>query len=202
MRALREGDSALKARVLAALSRAHIFSGLLDQAETIGQQAVEMARRIGEPSTLAATLRARLSVRWRPENLEARLAAATETIRLAETVGDKPLALEASSWRLFDMTELGDLFADIPRDGMWVTCITYLAEVCAFLGDARRATILYQALLPYAQRNILVGTTVACFGAACRYLGLLTTTMCHWEKAQQHFDDALEMNARMGQSPG
>ena len=92
-------------------------------------------------------------------------------------------------------------FADIPRDGMWVTCMAYLAEVCTFLGDERRAAILYQALLPYARRNIVVGTTVACFGAACRYLGMLAATMRCWEESAGYFTDALEMNARLGAKP-
>lgn len=326
---LEDGDSELKARVLAALSRAFIFTGGLERAEIIGRQAVQMARRLGDPATLAATLQASLSARWRPENLRARLAAATEVIRLAEEAGDRALMLEASSWRLFDLMELGDLpavdvqlwahrrlaeelhqpfylytnvsfqamravfegrfaegerlaqealaigqrlrgqdafgvfgvqmftlrreqgrlqelvsavrhfvemapeasrwrpglaliyselnlreearaefeaiaahdFVDIPRDGMWVTCMAYLTEVCAFLGDERRAAILYQALLPYARRNILVGTTVACFGAACRYLGMLAATMQRWEESGRYFADGIEMNARLGAKP-
>jgi DNA-binding CsgD family transcriptional regulator len=92
-------------------------------------------------------------------------------------------------------------FAAILQDGMWVTCMAYLAEVCAFLGDAHRAEVLYQALRPYARHNIIVGTTVACFGSACRYLGVLATTMRCWEEAQRHFADALAMNARMGAKP-
>jgi DNA-binding CsgD family transcriptional regulator len=329
LNALGERDSALKARVQAALSRAFIFTGALERAETIGRQAVQMAQRLGEPATLAATLRASLSARWRPENLRARLAAAAEVIRLAEEAGDKALVLEASSWRLFDLMELGDLaavdvqlgahrrlaeelhqpfylyvnvnfqamrvifegrfvegerlaqealavgqrlrgqdafgvfgvqmftlrreqgrlqevasavrhfvqmapeasqwrpglaliyselnlreearaefeaiaahnFDDIPRDGMWVTCMAYLTEVCAFLGDERRAAILYRALLPYARRNIVVGTTGACFGAACRYLGMLAATMRRWEESAGFFADGIEMNARQGAKP-
>jgi hypothetical protein len=96
---LGEGDSELKARVLAALSRALIFTGHVDRAEAIGQQAMQMARRLGEPAALAATLRA--------------------------------------------------------------------------------------------------GTTVACFGSACRYLGMLATTMRCWEEAQRHFADALVLPDRL-----
>ena len=92
-------------------------------------------------------------------------------------------------------------FANIPRDALWVTCITYLSEVCAFLGDARRATTLYQFLLPHNGYNILVGPTAACYGAAARYLGMLAATMSRWEEAQGHFENALAMNARMGAKP-
>ena len=39
-----------------------------------------------------------------------------------------------------------DNFTTIPQDALWVACMVYLAEVCTFLGDARRAATLYQCL--------------------------------------------------------
>ena len=92
-------------------------------------------------------------------------------------------------------------FADVPQDGLWLTCLAYLAEVCAFLGDARRAATLYRLLLPYNGYTVVVGGTYVCYGAAARYLGMLATTMERWEDAAQHFEDALAMNARMGARP-
>jgi class 3 adenylate cyclase len=92
-------------------------------------------------------------------------------------------------------------FADLPRDGLWMACLTYLADVCTFLGDATRATTLYQLLLPYAGRNVVVGNAAACYGALSRYLGALATTLGRWDEAAQHFEDALAMNARMEARP-
>jgi DNA-binding CsgD family transcriptional regulator len=92
-------------------------------------------------------------------------------------------------------------FADLPHDAMWMACMTYLTDVCTFLGDAVRAAILYQLLLPYAGRNAFIGNATACCGAVSRYLGALATTMERWDEAEQHFEDALAMNARMGARP-
>ncbi len=92
-------------------------------------------------------------------------------------------------------------FSGIARDGLWSTCIAYLAEVCAYLNDAGRADTLYRLLLPYADRNIMVADGVACFGSASRYLGLLARTMARWDDAEQHFKHAIAMNARMGARP-
>lgn len=92
-------------------------------------------------------------------------------------------------------------FLDFPRDAMWVGCITYLVEVCAFLGDKARAALLYDLLLPYAGRTVVVGGNVVCYGAASRYLGLLAATMGQWEKAIRHFEKALSMNTSMGAYP-
>jgi predicted ATPase/DNA-binding CsgD family transcriptional regulator len=92
-------------------------------------------------------------------------------------------------------------FTDIPRDGRWLTCITYLVEVCAYLADPMRATTLYELLRPYSGRSIVFGDGVVCYGSASRYLGLLATAMRQWEEAEGHFEEAAAMNARMGARP-
>jgi predicted ATPase/class 3 adenylate cyclase/DNA-binding CsgD family transcriptional regulator len=92
-------------------------------------------------------------------------------------------------------------FADLPRDALWMASMTYLTDVCTFLGDTARAATLYQLLLPYAERTVVIGNAVACYGAMSRYLGMLATTMGHWDAAAQHFEAALAMNTRMGARP-
>ncbi len=63
-------------------------------------------------------------------------------------------------------------FRDLPRDGTWLANVGMLSDICAFLGDAPRAAILYELLTPYAARNVMVGVT-GCSGPVSRYLGLL-----------------------------
>jgi len=48
-------------------------------------------------------------------------------------------------------------FTAMPRDGRWLYCMVYLSEVCAALGDAERAPVLYRLLTPYAGHNIVLG---------------------------------------------
>ena len=271
---LAEEDSILRARVLSSLTRALVFSGAFDEATAVHAQAIAMARRLGDPGTIAAALRSVATARWLPQQFAARMQVAREAEDLAERIGDRERVLEAASWRLFDLMELGDLnararefeaytkLADevrqpfyqyigvssrammalfegrleeserlarealalgdrmpgldaegvyglqmfsvrreqgrlaelapvvahfvqrtaaaatwrpglalvyselgradearaefeaiaadglerIPKDARWVTCMTYLAEVCAFLGDAERAAVLYAEL--------------------------------------------------------
>ena len=38
-------------------------------------------------------------------------------------------------------------------------------------------------------------------GSASRYLGLLASTMSHWQDAATHFEQALAMNTKMGTRP-
>ena len=94
-----------------------------------------------------------------------------------------------------------DAFALVPRDSLWVTSLAYLAEVCAYLGDSERAATLYELLLPYDDRTVVVGGATACLGAAARYLGMLAATMSDWQVAERHFNTALDLDARMGARP-
>ena len=93
-----------------------------------------------------------------------------------------------------------DDFAALPRDAEWLFCLSVLAEVAAYLQDRDRAAILHRQLLPYAWLNAVAAGEVA-IGSVARYLGLLATTMGHWNEAAQHFENALAMNERMGARP-
>jgi DNA-binding CsgD family transcriptional regulator len=99
----------------------------------------------------------------------------------------------------FELLANGD-FATISRDSLWLTCMTYLAEVCVYLADAPRAAMLYRLLLPSAGRNIVTGN-VASYGAADRFLGMLAATLGQWDTAEHHFDAALAMDERTGGQP-
>jgi tetratricopeptide (TPR) repeat protein len=90
-----------------------------------------------------------------------------------------------------------DDFAAVPRDALWQTCLAYLAEVCASLGDQARAARLYELLLPYADLNVLVGLDFY-LGASGRYLGQLAATMARWDVAEAHFEHALGLDERTG----
>ncbi len=92
-------------------------------------------------------------------------------------------------------------FAAVPNDGTWLNCMCMLAEVCCMLGDVARSSELYAALLPYARCNVVAPPTIACYGALTRHLGMLATTLCRWEDAERHFEDALASNLQQGGLP-
>ena len=92
-------------------------------------------------------------------------------------------------------------FADLPRDGAWVVSICLLAQVCTYLNDSCRAAALYEILLPFAGRNIVIGSAAAFYGPVSRHLGLLATTMSRWDEASGHFEGCLASCQRMGARP-
>ena len=326
---LSEEDAPLRAMVLASLARALYWSNASEQRLSLSRQAVEMARRIGDPRALAHILDAAWIALWVPENPEERLNLATEMLRLAEETADKARAHQAHRWRMIALLELGEIaaarqefqaqmriaaelrqpaqlenasvvaamlalfegrfdeaerlardalanaerahdwaaaeqfgaqmiallrerdrlqeiepmvrafveqnpavaawrsvlawiysqqgrepearteferlaadeFACLPRDYTWLMATSLLADVCSFLKDRGRAAVLYQQLLPFARRNIVMGYAIVCAGSVARSLGLLAATLGRWREAERHFEDALEMNERMGALP-
>lgn len=92
-------------------------------------------------------------------------------------------------------------FAGIAQDAIRIASLVYLAEVCVQLQDATRAALLFELLLPFAERNIVFGAHTASFGAAGRVLGMLATTLQQWDAAQQHFEFALRLDERSGGLP-
>jgi DNA-binding CsgD family transcriptional regulator/RecA/RadA recombinase len=107
--ALPLGETALRARVLAGLGQALYFAGDDRRAAALNDEALATARRAGDPSALAYALSARCIAVSAHEDLTARLATATELLRLAEEIGDRELALEGRRWRLYALLEKGDI---------------------------------------------------------------------------------------------
>jgi class 3 adenylate cyclase len=91
-----------------------------------------------------------------------------------------------------------DDFAIFPRDGNWPIGMALLGETAAVVDDKERSAYLYDQLLPVADKCILVGAAVDCYGPTHRLLGRLATTLERWDDAERHFEDAMKMNARMG----
>jgi tetratricopeptide (TPR) repeat protein len=323
---LGDEDSALRARLLARLALELYYSGEPDRRLALSEEAVELARRLDDPRTLATCLDARHYALWRPETVDERLEVAAELRLVAEQTGDPELELEGAGWTVVDLLELGDVpgadiqiaaasklaealqrpiwlwwssllqctraqlsgafdeaerlaeetleigrhgqaenalnayaqamfnirreqgrlaevepavrgfidlypmlvawraalalmlvelgrveearaefdrlaYADLPRDANWLIGVTLLAEVCGALGDGERAAELYDALEPYAGRNVVVGRAATCNGAASRLLGILASAMHSWDLAESHFISALAMHERMGARP-
>ena len=67
------------------------------------------------------------------------------------------------------------------------------------IGSAPARSI--QILLPFAGRNVVIGSGAACYGALARYLGALATTLGRLDDAARHFENAFAMNARMDARP-
>jgi DNA-binding CsgD family transcriptional regulator len=290
---------------------------------------VSRARELGDAPSLVYALNARRIAIWGPDNLPERLAVATEAARLAEQIGDRETALDASQWRWHALMEQGDLAAadadratyarladelrqplyqcyvpllrasgallagrfgevellleqaralgerannqnagqvhaaysmllrreqgriveaeaalagfahqfpraktyrsalmlvacetgrraeaerelerlaaddcaSLSRTHFWLLNVAFLSEVCAQLGDARLAEMLYRLLLPYAGQQVMGASVGPCWGSVQRYLGLLAGAARRWEQVTRHFEAALQVHERLGARP-
>jgi len=86
------------------------------------------------------------------------------------------------------------------RTSLWTAALAYLADAACALGDESMAALVYPELAPLAGANVMIGHLVSCYGAADRYLGMLAATLGERERAEEHFERALELNRRMRMS--
>jgi tetratricopeptide (TPR) repeat protein len=110
------------------------------------------------------------------------------------------LQQEAQARQEFEQLAARD-FADIPRNADWMIAMTNLAQVSAYLEDTNRATRIYELLLPYADRCLVVGSALLCLGSVAWYLGTLATALGRWEEAEAHFAAAIRQNTQLGAKP-
>jgi len=108
--ALPEDDSALRARLLARLAGGPLRDELLrDRRDDLSREAVEIARRLGDPGALAWALDGRHAAVWWPENLDERLEIASALVRVATEAGDKERILQGHHYRFIALLEAGDV---------------------------------------------------------------------------------------------
>ena len=104
--------STLRARLTARLAAAlHLRPGTEVRRTALAEEATSMARALGDKPALAWVLMMRVIALLGPDNVQERLALAGEIMRLADE-SDYPIAaLEAQTWRVHDLLELGDIQA-------------------------------------------------------------------------------------------
>lgn len=105
---LGERDSALRATCLGCLARALHSIGRAEEAVCRRQEAIEVARRVGDPAALVVVLYSLGDV-WGSSNAESRLALSREIARLAERSGDIEQQLLAQGGLMWSLLELGDV---------------------------------------------------------------------------------------------
>jgi DNA-binding CsgD family transcriptional regulator/tetratricopeptide (TPR) repeat protein len=106
------------------------------------------------------------------------------------------LGMDAEARR--ELARVVDDGLDPFRESLWLAALVYLTDACSALGDEAAAAIVYPELEPLAGTNVMIGHLVACHGAADRYLGMLAATLGESERAEEHFERAMELNRRMG----
>jgi len=185
-----------------------LLEGRFPEAEHLILEAFELGRQAQGMDAVAA-MRLQLFMLRREQG---RLAEQAETV--ASSINEYPtravfrcmlahlcceLGRESEARAAFEDLAVND-FADLAGDEEWLYGLSLLADVPAFLRDARRAATLYELLLPHSGLNAVTAPIVGT-GAVARTLGVLAATITRWADAGRHFESALAMNTEMGARP-
>ncbi len=154
-----------------------------DVSGTYGMQMFSIRREQGRLAELAPVVRILAgqsrSGPWRPG--------------LAALLAELEMTTEAQ--RELDSVAAAGL--DQFRESLWLAALTYLTDASTALGDRKVASLVYPELAAHAGTNVMIGHLVACYGSADRYLGMLAATLGEAERAEEHFERALELNRQM-----
>jgi len=121
--ALGEVDSLLRVRVLGQLAANLVYTSERERRHALSREAVEIARRLGDPLGLAQALNLRLHAIEDPFKLAERLDLSAELTALVARVGSSELAWHAANHRASALFESGDIvgaeqsFAELERLG-------------------------------------------------------------------------------------
>src|SRR6266705_4242493 len=144
---LGDGDPGLRAQLLARLAINLYWAPEPERVVALSEEAVRLARQLGDPRLLAAVLRARWIALWRPEGAAERLAIADEIVHLGERTGDRELALLGHRFRIVGFLEHGDVVATDREIEAW-------AQIA---GELRQPLYLTDLAMWRATRAIMDG---------------------------------------------
>jgi DNA-binding SARP family transcriptional activator len=145
--AVGDGESAIRARLLARLAGTHRGETSHEPRASLAREAIDVARRVGDVATLGYVLEGASLSLWHRTDVQQRLAIGGELISISERAGDKERAVLGRTYRFVSFIELGDIAAaDIE-----------LAQMATAAEELRQPAQLSYALVCRAMRALLVG---------------------------------------------
>jgi class 3 adenylate cyclase/tetratricopeptide (TPR) repeat protein len=137
-------DTPMRAKLLANLAASLLFSGEWERRLALADEALAMARRLGDRATLAHVLYQRHDTIWHPSTLDERLAVVSELAEVAESARDRYYAALVGIGPAFEAGELG--LAD-----------TRIATAAALGDELQEPPLRWFVLLPRATRAVISG---------------------------------------------
>jgi DNA-binding SARP family transcriptional activator/tetratricopeptide (TPR) repeat protein len=183
-----------------------MIQGAPDEVERLAVATLELGQKSGQPDPIAFFGVAILAARRFQDRLAERFETAEAHVARYPwmPVMDCALALiycdldrPEDARSIFEQLASGD-FA-FPDDALWTQSMAYCAEICAELDDAKRAETLYERLAPYRDHFVVPGA--AWLGSVAHYLGLLATTVRHFDAADVDFAHAAAEHERLEAAP-
>ena len=102
--------------------------------------------------------------------------------------------------QLFEEIDILDI-ADLAQGDFWSHVMVACADLSGAFEDAERAAQCYELLETYPDHIVYCSYIYYCGGSISHYLGLLSGFLGEWQKAEAHFEQALEQHQSMGFHP-
>jgi energy-coupling factor transporter ATP-binding protein EcfA2 len=181
------GDSRLRCLLLASWARCAYWDIGDRDGIAACDEAVAMARRLGDPEAVTNALGTLFYYRWRPELVRERLAIAAEILAVAVAAGDPSLVAEARYFRLVAHLDLGWL-----RDA-WSELDRFEVAVAV----SGQPTLKLRALWFRATRHLALGDRKRADEVAAEACAL-AERMGHPDAAVEHVGQSLLLRASEG----
>jgi eukaryotic-like serine/threonine-protein kinase len=146
--ALGDQDGALQARLLARLAGALRDEPSRDRRDRLSGEAVELARRTGNPTDLAYTLEGRIAAVVAPDTVGECLALGSELCEVAGRIGDRERLVAGHYHRLNAQLQVGDL----------IEAEVDLAAASRIAGELGQPAQLWQACAAQAMLALAAGS--------------------------------------------
>lgn len=140
-------DDPIRVRLLGRLASALYWTEDRERILGLSEEALDIARRLGEPATLAHALQSRHVALWGPDHLSELRRLAEEMLALAQALDDRDLQVAAYIWLL------GDVLETDPIEVMEV----YLRECTRLVRKLRQPYHLATVEATHAMQALLEG---------------------------------------------
>jgi DNA-binding winged helix-turn-helix (wHTH) protein/tetratricopeptide (TPR) repeat protein len=175
-----------------------ILIGRFDEAEGLAREAFQITRRYRSGFRQLVNGGQRLWLQLHRGTLRsspALAAAAERAFPLLRALLARMYAAEdvrEAATRQFERLAALD-FKDLPRGLAGTNTLCLLSDVCVYLGDARRAALLFEQMRPYAHCHAVIGSPVALayMGSFAMRLGMLATLLGRYDEAEGYFRSAI-----------
>jgi class 3 adenylate cyclase/tetratricopeptide (TPR) repeat protein len=176
------------------------MDGQLDEAERSALEALRIGEMTGQPDARG------LSDIYLVRILQGRVEEAVELIRRLD-VTDVPVFPALFAWACAEADRIEEAkavltqarqadFGGLRYDYLWLGTLVFVSRACARLGDAFTAKELYERLRPH-HSAFAIGQAVW-LGPVAYDLGLLASVLGHYDDADAHFAEAVELHHRVG----
>jgi class 3 adenylate cyclase/tetratricopeptide (TPR) repeat protein len=182
-----------------------LFAGRVEEADKLAREALEIGRTTQPLNDFRVIYGVqRFEIRVEQDRVDEVLPALVEAA--GSGIAESRAMLAQAYCELGRLEEARAVFdplmavlPDMPPDPNWIIAVIRSAAVCADLDDRQAAGRLYPLLAPLADR--VAGNGVIWLGSVAHFLGVLASTLGHFEDAERHLAAGEAANERLG-APG